>query len=33
MGWTILGDSTSTHFTNDSIGHGVFVSVENVSLF
>ena len=32
-GWTILPSSQGTRFTNDATGHGMFVSVENVSPF
>ena len=32
-GWTILPNSDGTRFTNDRTGHGMFVSVENVSSF
>jgi hypothetical protein len=32
-GWTILPNSGGTRFTNDGTGHGMFVSVENVSSF
>lgn len=33
LGWTILPSSDGTRFTNDATGHGMFVSVENVSSF
>lgn len=33
QGWTILPGSDGTRFTNDGTGHGMFVSVENVSSF
>ncbi|ASL16266.1 hypothetical protein [Mycobacterium intracellulare] len=33
QGWTILPSSDGTRFTNDATGHGMFVSVENVSSF
>jgi hypothetical protein len=32
-GWTIMPSSDGTRFTNDGTGHGMFVSVENVSSF
>jgi hypothetical protein len=32
-GWTILPSSDGTRFTNDRTGHGMFVSIENVSSF
>ena len=32
-GWTIWPTGDGTRFTNDSTGHGMFVSVENVSSF
>lgn len=32
-GWTTLPTSDGTRFTNDRTGHGMFVSVENVSSF
>jgi hypothetical protein len=32
-GWTVLPSSDGTRFTNDGTGHGMFVSVENVSSF
>jgi len=32
-GWTILPSSDGTRFTKDDTGHGMFVSVENVSPF
>jgi hypothetical protein len=32
-GWTIQPNSDGTRFTNDRTGHGMFVSVENVSSF
>jgi hypothetical protein len=32
-GWTILPSSDGTRFTNDGTGHGMFVSIENVSPF
>jgi hypothetical protein len=31
--WTIYPDQTGTRFTNDRTGHGMFVSIENVSSF
>ncbi|WP_155764412.1 hypothetical protein [Mycobacterium colombiense] len=31
--WTILPNSDGTRFTNDATGHGMFVSVDNVSSF
>jgi hypothetical protein len=33
QGWTILPSSDGTRFTNDGTGHGMFVSVDNVSSF
>jgi hypothetical protein len=33
LGWTILPSSDGTRFTNDGSGHGMFVSVDNVSSF
>jgi hypothetical protein len=33
QGWTIQPGSDGTRFTNDGTGHGMFVSVENVSSF
>jgi hypothetical protein len=33
QGWTILPNSDGTRFTNDGTGHGMFVSIENVSSF
>jgi hypothetical protein len=33
VGWTMLPSSDGTRFTNDGTGHGMFVSVENVSSF
>jgi hypothetical protein len=33
QGWTINPGEDGTRFTNDSTGHGMFVSVENVSSF
>jgi hypothetical protein len=33
QGWTILPNSDGTRFTNDGTGHGMFVSVDNVSSF
>jgi hypothetical protein len=32
-GWTILPSFDGTRFTNDSTGHGMSVSIENVSTF
>jgi hypothetical protein len=32
-GWTMLPSSDGTRFTNDSTGHGMFISVDNVSSF
>ncbi|OBJ10884.1 hypothetical protein [Mycobacterium sp. 1465703.0] len=32
-GWTVIPNSDGTRFTNDATGHGMFVSVENVSSF
>ena len=33
VGWTIVADSTGTTFTNDSTGHGMFVSTDRVDFF
>jgi hypothetical protein len=33
QGWTVVPSSDGTRFTNDATGHGMFVSVENVSSF
>jgi hypothetical protein len=33
QGWTILANNDGTRFTNDGTGHGMFVSVKNVSSF
>jgi hypothetical protein len=33
QGWTIAPTSDGTRFTNDASGHGMFVSIENVSSF
>jgi hypothetical protein len=33
VGWKILPSSDGTRFTNDGTGHGMFVSIENVSSF
>ena len=33
LGWTIEADSEGTRFTNDSTGHGMFISVEEVDFF
>jgi hypothetical protein len=32
-GWTIAASESGTRFTNQSTGHGMFVSVENVETF
>ena len=32
-GWTIVGDETGTRFTNDRTGHGMFVSIDEVSTY
>jgi hypothetical protein len=32
-GWTIWPTGDGTRFTNDGTGHGMFVSVDNVSSF
>jgi hypothetical protein len=32
-GWTIAADASGTRFTNDTTGHGMFVSVEQVKAF
>jgi hypothetical protein len=31
--WTINPDETGTRFVNDRSGHGMFVSIDNVSPF
>ena len=33
LGWTIAASSTGTRFTNDTTGHGMFVSIDNVNGF
>ena len=33
VGWSIVSDSTGTTFTNDSTGHGMFVSTDRVDFF
>lgn len=33
VGWTIVADSTGTTFTNDSTGHGMFISTDRVDFF
>ncbi len=33
VGWTIEADAAGTRFTNDSTGHGMFVSSEQVDFF
>lgn len=33
QGWTIAADEQGTRFTNDATGHGMFVSIDNVSAF
>jgi hypothetical protein len=33
QGWTIAADITGTRFTNDRTGHGMFVSIDNVTAF
>jgi hypothetical protein len=32
-GWTIVGEEAGTRFTNDRTGHGMFVSIDEVSTF
>jgi hypothetical protein len=32
-GWTIVGEEAGTRFTNDRTGHGMFVSVDEVSTY
>ena len=32
-GWTIAASESGTRFTNEHIGHGMFVSIENVETF
>jgi hypothetical protein len=33
QGWTIVPNEDGTRFTNDGTGHGMFVSIDNVSSF
>lgn len=33
LGWTVVPNSDGTRFTNDATGHGMFVSIDNVSPF
>ena len=33
QGWTVAPTSDGTRFTNDGSGHGMFVSIDNVSSF
>jgi hypothetical protein len=33
VGWTIDASSAGTRFTNESTGHGMFISTEGVSAF
>ncbi|WP_445161434.1 hypothetical protein ACTXG5_25515 [Mycobacterium sp. Dal123C01] len=33
QGWTIVPGEDGTRFTNDGTGHGMFVSIDNVSSF
>jgi len=33
VGWTIEADSSGTRFTNDTTGHGMFVSTDSVEFF
>jgi hypothetical protein len=33
LGWTIVPSEDGTRLTNDSTGHGMFVSIENVNSF
>jgi hypothetical protein len=33
QGWTIVAGEDGTRFTNDGTGHGMFVSIDNVSSF
>ena len=33
VGWSIVADSTGTTFTNDSTGHGMFISTDRVDFF
>lgn len=33
VGWTIVADGTGTTFTNDTTGHGMFVSTDRVDFF
>lgn len=33
QGWTVAPNSDGTRFTNDGSGHGMFVSIDNVSAF
>jgi len=32
-GWTIVGEEAGTRFTNDRTGHGMFVSIDEVSTY
>ncbi len=33
QGWTVVPSSDGTRFTNEASGHGMFVSIDNVSSF
>jgi lysophospholipase L1-like esterase len=33
QGWTVVPNTDGTRFTNDGTGHGMFVSIDNVSPF
>ena len=33
VGWTIVADSTGTTFTNETTGHGMFISTDRVDFF
>lgn len=33
LGWAVLPSSDGTRFTNDGSGHGMFVTIENISSF
>jgi hypothetical protein len=33
LGWTIVADGNGTRITNDRTGHGMFVSIDEVSTY
>jgi hypothetical protein len=33
VGWTVEADTSGTRFTNDTTGHGMFVSTDSVAFF